>query len=138
MKRSRVVPLTLVATIASAGLAAACGPRQEPLHCVQPGTSRVVADSLCRTGNGATRAGGGGFYPSPFLWYYGGRVAGGLVSGGGYQPLAGRSYRSPGGIRYAPPGAGRVGGFSAGRSRSGAVSRGGFGGVGAGRGAFGG
>jgi hypothetical protein len=141
MKRSRAVPLSLVATVATVALAGCSGP--QTMRCTDSG-GRVVADSLCRTaanaaeGTGAegTRA-GGGFYPSPFLWYFGGRMARGYVSGGSYQAVPGRSYRSGAGITYRTPG-GTSGGRVSGGARSGGVSRGGFGATGAGRGGFGG
>lgn len=175
MKRSRRVPLTLAA---STGAAVACAgsapPPPEALRCVERGTDRVVADSLCNAarlaaggaadggasgsfgapggtagefggpgdsarGLTGTHAGayggghaGGGPYFSPFLWYYGGRVAGGFARAGSYEPLAGARYRSNAG--YVATGAGRGGGFfSRGSGGRGGVSRGGFGGTAAGR-----
>lgn len=176
MKRSRAVHLTLVASASSAavGAAASCAgpaPAREALHCVERGSSRVVADSLCEgsrvasgygrsgafgaaTGSSgefggpeaATTHGTGGSYMSPFLWYYGGRVASGFASAGGYVPREGARYRSSAG--FVASGAARRGFFGRtfggafGRSasspgiagRAGAVSRGGFGATGAGHG----
>lgn len=146
MKRSRAVPLTLVASAASL---AACG-RQETVQCVERGTDRVVAESLCTATNAPTtgapavgdsgrvaRAGG---IPPIFLWYYGGRMVSGMMGGGGYAPLAGRRYRSPGGMAFTPGqgwsrarSVGAPSGSSAGRSRGTGTVRGGFGGIGAGR-----
>lgn len=145
MKRSRAVPLTLVA---SATALAACS-RSESMQCVDRGTGRVVAESLCTATNAptattpaaGTTTGHAGGIPPIFLWYYGGRVLNGLVSGGAYAPLAGRSYRSPGGYGYdRRNGLAYVGGAGA-RAGAGAVrggrstptARGGFGGIGAGR-----
>lgn len=151
MKRSRAVPLTLVASATSL---AACGGKQEPLQCVERGTNRVVAESLCVATNAPTNAAplpadstrvarSGGGIPPIFLWYYGGRMVSGLMSGGGYAPLAGRRYRSPGGLAFRQgQGWSRVGTPSAvGAGRSGRPSgtvRGGFGGIGAGRSGIGG
>ena len=148
MKRSRAVPLTLVA---SASSLAACG-KQEPLQCVERGTNRVVAESLCVATNAPTAATpavgdssravrhAGGGIPPVFLWYYGGRMASGLMTGGGYAPLAGRRYRSPGGLAFRSGqgwsrarSVGAPSGSSAGRSRGAGTVRGGFGGIGAGR-----
>ncbi len=163
MKRSRAVRLTLVASASSACASPAATPSQA-LHCVERGTNRVVADSLCdaarvasnggRTGAfGATSGSSGDFgasdgsralagpghaysgtpYVAPFLWYYGGRVASGFASAGGYAPLGDARYRSPGGF---VAGGARRGFFgrafggarsSAGEAGHGAVSRGGFG-----------
>ncbi len=154
MKRSRAVPLTLVASATSL---AACSGKQESLQCVERGTNRVVAESLCVATNAPTNptpvtgdstrvARSGGGIPPIFLWYYGGRMASGLMSGGGYAPLAGRRYQSPGGLAFRP-GQGwsrtrSVGGGSAvgaGRSsRPSGTVRGGFGGIGAGRSGIGG
>lgn len=164
MKRSAAVPLTLVAT-AAAGALLACRPGQEPepLNCVESTSGRVVPDSLCRAAGAARPAAGasggtaghagssGGFYPGFFGWYYGGRVISGLVRGGSYAPVAGRSYRSPTGS-FLGAGATRSGGAvrpslgspanartSTGGSSFGGSSvsrpsaRGGFGGTGAGR-----
>ena len=146
VKRSRAVPLTLAASAASAAALAACS-QTETMQCVDKATGRVVAEANCErtnaptsaapavgSGTATTQAGG---IPPVFLWYYGGRVINGLVTGGAYAPLAGRSYRSPGGIAYD-----RSGGFSrvgtgtrsvGGTSRITPTSRGGFGGIGAGR-----
>lgn len=116
LKRSAAVPLTLVAAAAATGAPAACAsePPAESLNCVETTSGRVVPDSVCRAAGavrptdaaGRTVAGapaaqdGSGFGISPvglFGWYYGGRVLNGLVSGGSYAPVAGRSYRSPSG-----------------------------------------
>lgn len=181
MKRSRAVRLTLVAS-ASACAGPAPAP-QQTLHCVDRGSNRVVADSLCEAARlaanggpsgsfgdaaggasgefgadtaprrGAVAAGGadrgaydGGYRSgpllSPFLWYYGGRVASGFASAGSYEPVEGARYRSPSG--YTATGSARRGFFarafggrgSAGRASAGrgAVARGGFGSTGAARG----
>lgn len=121
------------------------------MTCVDRTTNRVAPDSLCaaaeRLAGGSGNAGGGsgggyygaGYHPSPFLWYYGGRVLNGYMSAGSYSPLSGYRYRSPGGYTYDRPSSG--GGFfgrGGGRSSTsapaapGAVSRGGFGATGAG------
>lgn len=145
MKRSATVPLTLVATL-SAGALVACAPRAEPMQCVDKTTERVVPDSVCaRAGvapqggtanatTGEARQGGGFPLGGVFAWYYGGRVVQGLVSGGSYAPVVGRSYRSPAGFVAGPNAArGRsAAGRNASPGRSG-VSRGGFGATGAGR-----
>jgi hypothetical protein len=162
VKRSAAVPLTLVAT-AAAGALAACSrtPEAEPLNCVESTSGRVVPDSLCRAagaaaptaaaqGTPAAREGSGGFGISPiglFGWYYGGRVISGLVRGGSYAPMVGRSYRSPtgsflgagatrGGAPVRPSIASPANARSStfGRPSAGRPStRGGFGGIGAGR-----
>jgi len=152
VKRSAAVPITLVTTL-SAGALVACAPRAEPaqpMQCVDKTTERVMPDSVCARAGvtpGAGGAGGttaaapgavghGGGFPlgGVFAWYYGGRVVQGLVSGGSYAPVAGRSYRSPAGFVAGPNVArGRNGTLGNGaRARSG-VSRGGFGATGAGR-----
>ncbi len=131
MKRSRAVPLTLVASATSL---AACGGERESLQCVERGTDRVVAESLCTATNAPTvadtsdraRTTAGGI-PPLFLWYFGGRAVSGIMSGGGYAPVAGRRYASPGGFAYAP---GR--GITRGAARA-TPARGGFGRTGAGR-----
>lgn len=147
MKRSRAVPLTLVAT---ATALAACGEQEESLACVDKNTNRVVAEALCASTNAPTvqtpapgGAGGvtssAGGIPPIFLWYYGGRMLSGIAQGGGYAPIGGRSYRSPGGLAFNRNqgwSRGRAGGngvFGS-RARAGGSSRGGFGGIGAGRG----
>lgn len=150
MKRSRAVPLTLVASATSLAACAGAGP-SEPLRCVDQATRQVVADTLCKPGDVAAarpvvgdsarvRTGGSGISPF-FLWYFGGRMVNGMVQGGGYAPLNGRRYQSPSGVRFTP-GRGWSGGAAAaaaGRStRSGSSVRGGFGRTGAGRGGFGG
>ena len=150
VKRSRAVPLTLVASATSLAACAGSG-ATEPLRCVDQATRQVVADSLCRTAANAgaagdtvqRRAGGAGISPF-FLWYFGGRVANGLVSGGSYRPIDGRRYQSPTGIGYSSgrgwrTGGGAVGaGNGIGSARPGGSVRGGFGRTGAGRGGFGG
>ncbi len=153
MKRSAAVPLTLAATTLSAGALAACGPRQEPMQCVEKTSGRVMPDSVCARagvtpGSAQTGAAPGapgvqqqpGVYhgvspiPALFAWYYGGRIVNGLVSGGSYAPLAGRRYRSTSGFVTSPrPGFGGRPGFgNASPARTG-TSRGGFGATGAGR-----
>ncbi|HEY0780372.1 MAG TPA: hypothetical protein VGD56_20615 [Gemmatirosa sp.] len=183
MKRSRVVHLTLVASASSAAASvpsacAAPGASADALHCVERGTNRVVADSLCdrarvaqnggRTGafGGANGGGngssgdfggpgdlaagrgiiGGSGVPPAFVWYYGGRIASGLASAGGYAPREGVAYRSPGGFAMSGGRArgffGRFGGGGGAGTEAeghGAISRGGFGASGeAHAGAFGG
>jgi hypothetical protein len=149
VKRSAAVPLTLATTLTATALAAACGPREqaEALQCVDKTTNRAVPDSVCaragvRPGDPNAPAGttaaapthSGGFpLGGVFAWYYGGRIVQGLVSGGSYAPLAGRSYRSPSGFVAGPNavrGRGGFGGASAGRA---GTTRGGFGGTAAGR-----
>ncbi len=147
MKRSRAVPLSLVASATSL---AACS-QQEALQCVERGTNRVVAESLCTATNAPTATGPAvadsgrvvrqsGGIPPVFLWYYGGRLASGLMTGGGYAPLVGRRYRSPGGLAFRTGqgwsrarSVGAPSGSSMGRSRGTGTVRGGFGGIGAGR-----
>lgn len=147
MKRSAAVPLTLVTTL-SAGAIVACAPRAQPMQCVDKTTQQAVPDSVCAragvtpgaangttaaTGTGAVGHGGGFPLGGVFAWYYGGRVVQGLVSGGSYAPVAGRSYRSPAGFVAGPNAArSRSAAGNAARGRSG-VSRGGFGATGAGR-----
>lgn len=147
MKRSASVPLTLVTTL-SAGALAACGGRAEPLQCVDRATQRVVPDSVCAragvsrdaaapatgasTGTATATHGGGFPLGGVFAWYYGGRVVRGLVSGGSYAPLEGRSYRSSSGFVTGRGGTRGPVFRSAPSARSG-VSRGGFGATGAGR-----
>jgi hypothetical protein len=152
VKRSRAVPLTLVASATSL---AACGGEKESLQCVERGSNRVVAESLCVATNAPTNptpvagdstrvARSGGGIPPIFLWYYGGRIASGLMTGGGYAPLAGRRYQSPAGLAYRQgqgwSRARSVGGRSTvgGGSRPSGTVRGGFGGIGAGRSGIGG
>jgi hypothetical protein len=153
VKRSRAVPLTLVASATSL---AACGGKQEPLQCVERGTNRVVAESLCTATNAptnaapvpadSTRVARSGGIPPIFLWYYGGRLASGMMSGGGYAPLAGRRYRSASGLAFRQGqgwsrarSVGAPSTVGAGRSnRSSGTVRGGFGGIGAGRSGIGG
>lgn len=178
MKRSRAVRLTLAASASTAAANAAAGcagpaPAAEALRCVERGTNRVVADSLCdwsrvasgygasgsfgatsgssgdfgamdprasRDGNAYRGGHGGGAFIAPYVWYYGGRVASGYASAGGYAPLVGARYRS--GAGFVATGAsrpgflarafGRAGGASAAHTSGeaghvGAVSRGGFG-----------
>jgi hypothetical protein len=124
VKKSVAVPLTLVATFAAA---IACSSSPEERQCVDA-QDRVVPDSLCaraeRERPGSTGAStsvarggsgmGGAFLFLPYRYYYGGsrRGLGSVVTGGGYSPRT-------------------SGGFSAGRS---GTSRGGFGGIGSGRG----
>ncbi len=146
MKRSAAVPLTIATTLSAGALAAACGPREQSMQCVDKTTQRAVPDSVCAragvtpgaTGTGTAAPGavthGGGFpLGGVFAWYYGGRIVQGLVSGGSYAPVAGRAYRSPTGFVARPNVAGGRGGFgNASPARSG-TSRGGFGATGAGR-----
>jgi hypothetical protein len=147
VKRSASVPVTLAATLSAGALAAACAgaPQAEAMQCVDKTTQRAVPDSVCaRAGvqpapgaaaanGGGTVYHGGGFPGGLFAWYYGGRVVQGLVRGGSYAPVAGRSYRSPTGF---VAGASRRGAFGNDRATSGSrsrVGRGGFGSTGAGR-----
>ncbi|GJG84870.1 hypothetical protein tb265_00510 [Gemmatimonadetes bacterium T265] len=174
MRRSRAVRLTLAAsapaaTVAGATHCAAPGPAPQALHCVERGTNRVVADSLCnasrvasdgvRSGTFGAPAGSSGdfgaasapdvrshgtSFVAPFVWYYGGRVAGGIASAGGYVPGAGARYRSSTGFEATGARRGFLG-RAFGRSASapseggsgarGVVSRGGFGATGASHGA---
>jgi predicted small secreted protein len=151
VKRSRAVPLTLVA--ASAALSA-CAQR-ETMQCVDKSTGRAVAESLCVATNAPvnaadtvrTRQAGG--IPPIFLWYFGGRMVNGLMSGGAYRPLPGRQYQSPTGYRWNRDGILRtprgavVGAFGGARAAPGSPSgtfgrstptaRGGFGRIGGGR-----
>lgn len=141
------MPLTLVATATSL---AACGGQDDSLACVDKTTNRVVAESFCTrtnaptvqtpapTGTGTPAVSAGGI-PPIFLWYYGGRVLSGIAQGGGYAPITGRRYRSPGGLAYGGGGWSRARSVGSGvgfgsRARVGGTSRGGFGGIGAGRG----
>jgi hypothetical protein len=148
VKRSTAVPLTLAATFSAGALAAACGPsaaaQAEPLQCVEKTTGRAVPDSVCaRAGvapgdTTAARAAAepqrGGFpIGGIFAWYYGGRILNGLVRGGSYAPLAGRSYRSPNGFVAGPNAARGRGSFGAGQAGRTGVGRGGFGSSAAGR-----
>ena len=148
MKRSTAVPLTLAATFSAGALAAACGPsagaQAEPLQCVEKTTGRAVPDSVCaRAGvapgdTTAARAAAepqrGGFpIGGIFAWYYGGRILNGLVRGGSYAPLAGRSYRSPSGFVAGPNAVRGRGSFGAGQAGRSGVGRGGFGSSAAGR-----
>ncbi len=55
----------------------------------------VVDDSLCKAQQ--QRNPNGGFYPSPFRWYYGGWGGFGrgiTVGGGGFAPITGHAYSS--------------------------------------------
>lgn len=127
---------------ATTSLAACGGP--EPAHCVERGTGRVVPEAQCAgAGVSSDEFGGagdsvrtqrsGGFVPGFFMWYYGGRVVNGLVSGGRYAPTPGVRYRSPSGMRtLSVPRSGGTGSWST-RPAGSAVSRGGFGATGAGR-----
>jgi hypothetical protein len=98
MKRSSHVAAPLLASAALAMLTACRKPDMQ--RCVDE-HNVVVDDSLC--GNPAGQQNnnyyhpGGGLYLSPYRWYYGGSggyVPGAIVTGGGYTPVAGRSYAS--------------------------------------------
>jgi hypothetical protein len=98
MKRSKHVAAPLVASAALAFLAG-CR-KQEMQRCVDE-HNVVVDDSLCGNANGPQNNNyyhpGGGIYPSPFRWYYGGWGGYGLgstIGGGSYAPIAGHSYAS--------------------------------------------
>lgn len=121
--------LTAVLLVSSA-LAVGCERKEQEWSAAGPTRycvdheGRRAPDDQC----GRTYAGGGG---NPFLWYYLGSMVGrrsyvpamgGRASGGGYSPV--------GGVRYGAPALAARGFF-------GGVTRGGFGGVGAGLGGLG-
>lgn len=127
MNAERKISLVAVLLVSSA-LTAGCDRHNqewssgEPTRYCVDRQGRRVPDDQC----GRTYAGGGA---SPFLWYYLGSMAGrrsyvpamgGYAAGGGYAPIAG--------VRYGAPASGA-------RGFSGAVARGGFGGIGAAMGA---
>jgi hypothetical protein len=124
-RRSSAVSLTLMSGIASAVLVAC---RNDSRQCVDA-NDRAVADSLCARQEAGQRPGGGvagsgsaiGPMWFPYRYYYGGAIVGGLMRGGSYTPRAGRWGSGSSGARAA----------------NGGTSRGGFGGIGSGRG-FGG
>ncbi len=109
MKRSQAVRLTLVASASSAtvGGAAACSRADAPadaLHCVQRGTNRVVADSLCDRARAATNGGRTGAFGAPgSSGEFGassdaGASHGGVATSGdrrGYGPGYGSGYGAP-------------------------------------------
>ena len=98
MKKSSSVAAPLLASAALAMLAACRKPEMQ--RCVDE-HNVVVDDSLCGNETGQQNNNyyhpGGGLYPSPFRWYYGGFGGygpGSIVGGGGYVPMAGHSYAS--------------------------------------------
>jgi hypothetical protein len=98
MKRSKHVAAPLLASAALTMLTACRKPEMQ--RCVDE-HNVVVDDSLC--GNQAGQQNnnyyhpGGGIYPSPFRWYYGGYGGygpGTVVGGGGFAPISGHAYSS--------------------------------------------
>jgi hypothetical protein len=92
MKRSSHVAAPLLASAALAMLTACRQPEMQ--RCVDE-HNVVVDSSLCGLPPRPNPM--GGFYPSPFRYYYGGWGGYGLgstVGGGGYAPMAGHSYSS--------------------------------------------
>jgi hypothetical protein len=90
MKRSAHVAAPL---LASAALTMLTGCRQEQMQRCVDEHNVVVDDSLC--GVPPRPNGFGGFYPSPFRYYYGGvgnYFPGSIASGGGFAPISGYSY----------------------------------------------
>ena len=71
---------------------------REMQRCVDQ-KNTVVDDSFCAKQQQAQQPNpAGGFYPYPYRWYYGGSggfAPGSVVSGGGFDPVAGHSYASP-------------------------------------------
>jgi len=137
MKRFEGIGLTAVLAISTAVLAGcerkandwqASSTTTQPTRVCVDKDGKRVPDDQCPAPGAVGHGGGGGGIANAFLWYYiGSSMAnrqyvvppvGGAVSGGGYIPTAGVSY-------------GRAPGASA-------VSRGGFGGIGARMGGFGG
>jgi hypothetical protein len=95
VKRSSSVAAPL---LASAALALLSGCKQpEMKRCVDEHNT-VVDDSLCNAQQQAKQPNPtGGFYFSPYRWYYGGWGGygrGTTVGGGGYVPAIGHSYSS--------------------------------------------
>jgi hypothetical protein len=92
MRRSAHVAAPLLASVALATLTACRKPEMQ--RCIDE-HNVVVDDSLCNTQ--PQHNPNGGYYPSPFRYYYGGYggyVLGSMVGGGGYAPMAGHSYSS--------------------------------------------
>jgi hypothetical protein len=92
VKKSSTVAAPLLASAALAMLTACRQPEMQ--RCVDE-HNVVVDDSLCAAQPQHNPA--GGFYPSPFRYYYGGYGGyglGSMVGGGGYAPMAGHSYAS--------------------------------------------
>ncbi len=104
--------------LASAALAFLAGCRQQEMKRCVDEHNTVVDDSLCdaQQKQQQPNQGGGGFYPYPFRWYYGGYGGfgrGSLAGGGAFAPAAGHSYSSPtsrGGFGSTFSGAGGHGG----------------------------
>ena len=96
MKKSSNVVAPLLASVAVAFLAGCRKPEMQ--RCVDQ-HNVVVDDSFCKAQPlQPQRNPSGGFYPLPFLWYYGGYGGfgrGSVVGGGGYAPVTGHSYSSP-------------------------------------------
>jgi hypothetical protein len=91
--RSKNVVLTTT-LIAAASISSGCS-RTEQKRCVS-GDGVVVRDEECerphRTGSSMLGA------AMMYRWYYGGRggtTPGSFVSGGGYQPVPGKTYATP-------------------------------------------
>jgi hypothetical protein len=97
MKRSAQVAAPL---LASAALALLSGCRDREMQRCVDKNNVVVADNLCSAQQNQTApayGGGGGFFPYPYRWYYGGYGGYGMgspVTGGGFAPVAGHAYAS--------------------------------------------
>ena len=103
MRRSKHVAAPLLASAALTLLTACRKPEMQ--RCVDE-HNVVVADSLCGNPTGPQNNNyphpGGGIYPSPFRWYYGGYGGYGLgstIGGGNYAPIGGHSYASSSTVR---------------------------------------
>ena len=96
VKKSTSVAAPLLASVALAFLAGCRS--KEMKRCVDEHNT-VVDDSLCAAQKQQQQPNpGGGFYPYPFRWYYGGwggYSRGSSVGGGGFVAAPGHSYASP-------------------------------------------
>ena len=116
MKKSRVVPATLVGSVA-ATILTGCGPSvTETRHCVDK-YGRVLSDEACeaaeREREERKTAVTAHSYPN---WIYGGNYSGGYVWGGASVPTSGARVVTPSGRVISRGGFGTIGGgrFSSG------------------------
>ena len=95
MKRSTSVAAPLLASAAVAILAGCHQQQQQQVKRCVDAHDVVVDDSFCATQQQPQPNPNGGYYPSPFRYYYGGLggyYPGSIATGGGYVPSAGISY----------------------------------------------
>jgi hypothetical protein len=125
MKQSATLNLVFINVLAASILACSTKPETENKQCVDE-NNNVVNEANCNQGSPS--------YNPHHRWYYGGGLFnhGSHVSGGGFIPLAGRSYSPP--SQKSTSSHSSLWGGSSGATKSPSVSRGGFGNSGIGSG----